>query len=86
MHFPHASIGARVVLYDAKLGGYMDEFIERMLKARRTLDQALTDLVAKCNRIPRSKERCMLERMTEILNDEISIRRNRSALLSKRAR
>jgi hypothetical protein len=64
----------------------MDEFIERMLKGRRTLDQALTELVAKCNRIPRSKERCMLERMTEVLNGEISIRRNKCALLSKHAR
>lgn len=64
----------------------MDAFIERMLKARRTLDQALTDLVAKCNRVPRSKERCMLERMSEVLNDEISMRPNRCALPSKPAR
>lgn len=80
------SIGRGSSYTDAKLGDHMDEFIERMLKARRTLDQALTDLLAKCNRIPRSKERCMLERMTEVLHDEISIRRNRCALLSKRAR
>ena len=61
----------------ASWGNNMIDFVERMLNARRTLDQALTDIVAKCNRIPRSKERCMLERMIEVLSDEILVRRNR---------
>jgi hypothetical protein len=39
----------------------MGRIIERMLRARLTLDQALTDLMAMCNRIPRSKEGCMLD-------------------------
>ena len=56
----------------------MDDFVERMLNARRTLDQALTDIVAKCHRIPRSKERCLLERMIEVLKDEISLRQNKA--------
>ena len=56
----------------------MDDFVERMLNARRTLDQVLTDIVAKCNRIPRSKERCLLERMIEVIKDEISLRQNKA--------
>ena len=58
-------------------GGSMDEFVDRMLRDRRTLHQALTDISAKYWRIPRSKERSMLERMIVVLTDEIALRRNR---------
>ena len=56
----------------------MDEFVDRMLRDRRTLHQALADTKAKYNRVPRGKNRGMLERMIEVLNDEIAVRRNRS--------
>jgi hypothetical protein len=55
----------------------MDEFVDRMLRDRRTLNQALADIVAKYRRVPRGRDRSMLERMIEVLNDEIAIRRNR---------
>jgi hypothetical protein len=64
----------------------MDDFVERMLKDRRTLHQALVDVAAKYDRIPRSKQRSMLERMIEGLNHEIALRQNRCALLSEGAR
>jgi len=73
------SIGRASSYTDCKLGDDMDDFVERMLKDRRTLHQALTDILAKCNRIPRSTERCMLERMIEGLNHEIALRQNRCA-------
>jgi hypothetical protein len=55
----------------------MDEdFIERTLRERRSLPDALTDMLAKYNRIPSGNERSMLERMIEILKDEIALRQN----------
>ena len=59
-----------------KAGGDMDEFVDRMLRDRRTLDQALIDISARYRRIPLGKERSMLERMIEVLNDEIALRQN----------
>jgi hypothetical protein len=56
--------------------GDMDEFVDRMLRDRRTLHQALAEMVAKSDRIPRGKERSMLERMIEVLRDEITLRKN----------
>jgi hypothetical protein len=56
--------------------GRLDEFVDRMLRDRRTLDQALAEIVAKSDRIPRGKERSMLERMIEVLRDEIALRQN----------
>jgi hypothetical protein len=61
----------------------MDEFVDRMLKRRRTLHQALTEIAAKYNRVPRGKERSMLERMIQGLHAEIASRQNRSALMSE---
>jgi len=55
----------------------MDEFLERVLGDRRTLQQALADIVAKYSRIPRGLERSMLERMIEVLNAEITLRQNK---------
>jgi len=64
----------------------MDKFVGRMLRDRRTLHQALADIAAKYNRVPRSKERSMLERMIQGLHDEIALRQNGSALLSEGVR
>ena len=50
----------------------MDEFVDGMLRDRRTLHQALADIVAKYNRVPRSKHRSMLARMIEVLDEEIA--------------
>ena len=69
-----------------KAGGDMDKFVGRMLGDRRTLHQALADIAAKYNRVPRSKERSMLERMIQGLHDEIALRQNGSALLSEGVR
>jgi hypothetical protein len=55
----------------------MDEFVDRMLRDRRTLHQALADIVAKYSCVPRDKHRSMLERMIEVLDEEITERRNR---------
>jgi hypothetical protein len=55
----------------------MDEFVDRMLRDRRTPHQARADIVAKYSRVPRGKDRSMFERMIEVLNDEIALRRNR---------
>jgi hypothetical protein len=55
----------------------MDEFVGRMLRDRRTLHQALADIVAKYSCVPRGKNRGMLERMIEVLDEEITERRNR---------
>jgi hypothetical protein len=52
----------------------MIDFIERTLRERRTVQQALEDISAKYNRAPTGKERTILERMIEILNDEIALR------------
>jgi hypothetical protein len=55
----------------------MDEdFIQRTLRERRSLPDALAEMVAKYNRIPSGIERRMLERMIEVLNDEIALRQN----------
>ena len=54
----------------------MDEFVDRMLRDRRTLHQALIDISAKYNRIPPGGERSMLERMIEVLQGEIALRQN----------
>jgi hypothetical protein len=54
----------------------MDEFVDRMLRDRRTLHQALADIVAKYSLVPRGQHRSMLERMIEVLDEEIAERRN----------
>ena len=52
----------------------MEEFIERTLRERRSLQGALADMVAKYDRIPSGSERSMLERMIEVLKVEIVLR------------
>ena len=61
----------------------MEEFIERTLRERRTLQQALADMLAKYNRIPSSIERRMLERMIHVMKDEIALRQNSLRRLSE---
>jgi len=51
--------------------------LTRVLGDRRTVQQALADIVAKYSRIPRSLKRSMLERMIEVLNAEIALRQNK---------
>src|SRR5205814_6655455 len=53
----------------------MEDFIERTLRERRTLQGALADMLARCDRIPSGQERSMLERMIELLREEIALRR-----------
>ena len=55
----------------------MEDFIERTLRERRSLQHALTDIVAKYGRVPSGGERSMLERMIEVLKDEIALRHDR---------
>ena len=55
----------------------MEEFIERTLRERRSLQGALADMVAKYDRIPSGSERSMLERMIEVLREEIVLRGGR---------
>jgi hypothetical protein len=55
----------------------MADFIERTLRERRSLQGALADLVVKYDRIPTGSERTMLERMIEVLREEIALRRDR---------
>jgi hypothetical protein len=51
-----------------------DEFIERTLKERRSLQEALADFVAKYDRIPLGNERSAMGRMIEVLRAEIALR------------
>jgi hypothetical protein len=60
-----------------------EDFIERTLRERRTLQQALADMLAKYNRIPSSIERRMLERMIHVMKDEIALRQNSLRRLSE---
>ena len=55
---------------------HMEDFIERTLRERRSLQNALSDIVAKYSRIPAGIERSMLERMIEALQDEIAFRQD----------
>jgi hypothetical protein len=52
----------------------MEDFIERTLKERRTLNAALADILAKYILIPPGNERCTLERMIDVLKAEIALR------------
>ena len=58
----------------AKQTGKMDNFIERTLKERLTLNAALADLLAKYILIPPGNERSTLERMIDGLRTEIAFR------------
>jgi hypothetical protein len=60
-----------------------EDFIERTLRERRTLQQARADMLAKYNRIPSSIERRMLERMIHVMKDEIALRQNSLRRLSE---
>jgi hypothetical protein len=56
-------------------GNMDDEFIERTLKERRSLQEALADFLAKYDRIPLGNERSAMGRMIEALKAEIALRK-----------
>ena len=56
---------------------HMEDFIERTVRERRPLQQALDALLAKYNLIPSVEERSTLQRMIEILKEEIVLRRKK---------
>ena len=59
-------------------GRYMDDFIERTLKERRTLEGVLADLVAKYERISLQRyQQIELGRMIQWLEEEIALRNKR---------
>ena len=55
----------------------MEDFIERTLRERRSLQHALADILAKHDRMPTGIERTMLERMIAALKQEIALRQDR---------
>ena len=54
----------------------MEDFIERTLRERRSLQDALADMLAKHARIALGNERSTLERMMAVLRDEIALRQH----------
>ena len=56
--------------------GIMEEFIERTLRERRSLEAALADILTKHARIPSGQERSLLEQMIAGLTHEIALRKN----------
>ena len=54
----------------------MEDFIERTLRERRSLEAALADISAKHERISSGQERSLLERMIAGLTPEIVLRKN----------
>jgi len=54
----------------------MEDFIERTLRERRSLQDVLAVILAKHNRLPSGNERTIMERMIEVLKDEIALRKN----------
>jgi hypothetical protein len=62
-------------------GSETEDFIERSLRERRSLQGALADMMTKYSRIPPGGERKMLERMIEGLRVEIDLRNSRVRFL-----
>jgi hypothetical protein len=62
----------------------IEDFIERTLRERRGLQQALADLLAKYDRIPPNNERDLLGRMIDGLKAEIASRNARAMAISPR--
>ena len=56
--------------------GIMDDFLERTLRERRSLEAALADILTKHARIPSGQERTLLEKMISVLTHEIVLRKN----------
>ena len=56
--------------------GIMEEFIERTLRERRSLEAALADILTKHARIPSGQKRSLLERIISVLTHEIALRKN----------
>jgi hypothetical protein len=62
----------------------IEDFIERTLRERRGLQQALADLLARYDRIPPNNERDLLVRMIDGLKAEIASRNARAMAISPR--
>jgi hypothetical protein len=62
----------------------IEDFIERTLRERRGLQQALADLLARYDRIPPNNERDLLGRMIDGLKAEIASRNARAMAISPR--
>jgi len=56
--------------------GIMEDFIERTLRERRSLETAVADILTKHARIPSGQERTLLEKMISVLAHEIVLRKN----------
>jgi hypothetical protein len=56
----------------------VEDFIERAIRERRSLQDALGDMLSKYNSLPSGKERSVLARMIAVLKVEIALRQNRS--------
>ena len=54
----------------------MEDFIERTLRERRSLEAALADILTKHTDIPSGQERNLLERMIAVLTSEIVLRKD----------
>jgi hypothetical protein len=54
----------------------MEDFIERTLRERRSVEAALADILTKHAGIPSGQERNLLERMIAVLAHEIVLRKD----------
>ena len=61
-----------------------EDFIERTLRERRGLQEALADLLAKYDHFPPNEERNVLRRMIEGLKAEIAFRNARAMAMRPR--
>jgi hypothetical protein len=52
----------------------MEDFIERTLRERRSIQDALADMLAKHARLALGNEQRMLGQMIEVLRNEIALR------------
>jgi hypothetical protein len=62
----------------------MEDFIERTLRERRGLQEALAAILAKYDRAPPNNERDVLGRMIEVLKAEIAFRKARAMAINSR--
>jgi len=72
----HDGPGRSTAPFSSRDQGIMEEFIERTLRERRSLEAALADILTKHARIPSGQERSLLEQMISVLTHEIALRKN----------
>ena len=75
-HDPRQKYRAKSAPFSPRDQGIMEEFIERTLRERRSLEAALADILTKHARIPSGQERSLLERIISVLTHEIALRKN----------